>query len=442
MTELQSQAQALANGQAPASWLDSIREQGLSRFVGVPWPSRRTELWKYTSVANIGKKQLSRPADERTSATLAELLPQSVSIEMDATRLVFINGQFAPQVSDELPPGVTTFAGADAKAQEQIQQQLGRLLDSEKHLFAALNESTLEQGLLIYVERGLRLSKPICLINYSEGDHALLASTRVVIVLDDEAQAEIVEQFHSEDDAQANLVAAYTEATVGAGASLTHYRLNLEEGGVTHMGGVAVELGRDARFNGFAMARGAELIRNDYDIFHRGPGAHADLNGVYLPREKQVVDYHTNVQHCVPHCTTSEVFRGIIGDSAKAVFNGRIHIHQDAQKTLAELSNKNLLTSNKAEVDTKPELEIYADDVRCAHGATVAQLDSDSLYYLQTRGIDREQAQVMISFGFINELIQAIDNQAIADYLVPIMARQFSGMKELLEMEAQAFDAI
>src|SRR5690606_1969516 len=156
------------------------------------------------------------------------------------------------------------------------------------------------------------------------------------------------------------------------------------------------------------LAQGSRLKRIDYQVNHCGEGAELDLQGVYLPRNSQLVDYHTNVRHMVPRCTSREIFRGIIADSARAVFNGRIYIHPHAQKTLAELSNKNLLTSNKAEVDTKPELEIYADDVKCAHGATVSQLNANALYYLQSRGVSRQDAEVMLSFGFINEVLQDI----------------------------------
>ena len=196
------------------------------------------------------------------------------------------------------------------------------------------------------------------------------------------------------------------------------------------MGGVHVNLHRDARFHGFTLAQGSRLKRIDYQLNMRGEGAHMELNGVYLPRNKQVIDYHTNVEHCVPNCTSNEVFRGIIGDSAKAVFNGRIHIHPKAQKTLAELSNKNLLTSRTAEINTKPELEIYADDVRCAHGATISQLDETSLYYLQSRGISAADATTMLSFGFINELLNQVPEQAIQDYLRPRLSSLFGQASE------------
>ncbi|MDO6746040.1 Fe-S cluster assembly protein SufD [Gilvimarinus sp. 1_MG-2023] len=430
MGVLQTRVLELAEQQSAPDWLSGLREQGAERFAATPWPTRRTEHWKYTPLAGLAKKVLT------PSETSSVDFQSVVSVQSPAYRLVFVNGVFAESLSDSLPAEITLLASANAEQSALIQQHLGRLADSREHLFAALSESTLEQGALMYVQAGQQLDKPVYLLNYSTGDAAQLSSTRHLVVLGEGAEAEIIEQFNTDSDQQNNLVASYTEIVMAANAKCKHYRLNLEGEGITHVGGVFVELGRDAQFNGFAFAKGAELIRNDYVLTHRGSGAHVDLNGVYLPRGKQVVDYHTNIQHCVPHCTSSEVFRGIIGDRAKAVFNGRIHIHQDAQKTLAELSNKNLLTSNKAEVDTKPELEIYADDVRCAHGATVAQLDDESLYYLQTRGIDKDQAQIMISFGFINELIQGIDNSAVVDFLLPIIAQQFGRSESLLQMEA------
>ena len=209
---------------------------------------------------------------------------------------------------------------------------------------------------------------------------------------------------------------------------MQHYRINLEQEELIHIGGVHVDLWRDARYSGFTLAEGSVLKRIDYQLNHRGQGADAKLNGVYLPRNNQLIDYHTNVEHAVPHCTTSEVFRGIIGDSARAVFNGRIHIHQDAQKTLAEMSNRNLLTSDKAEVDTKPELEIYADDVKCAHGATISQLDATAMYYLQSRGLSAAQARTMLSLGFINELLLELPQEAIRDYLQQHLQTYFAGM--------------
>ena len=285
----------------------------------------------------------------------------------------------------------------------------------------------------LHVARNQKLETPLYILNVATPEaSAAVASQRLLVVLEEGSEAEVIEHFASDAREQNGFVNSLTEVVVGANARLQHYRINLEEENLLHVGGVHVDLHRDARFHGFTLAQGSRLKRIDYQLNMRGEGAHMDLNGVYLPRNKQVIDYHTNVEHCVPHCTSNEVFRGIIGDSAKAVFNGRIHIHPKAQKTLAELSNKNLLTSRTAEINTKPELEIYADDVRCAHGATIAQLDETSLFYLQSRGISAADATSMLSFGFINELLNQVPEQAIQDYLRPRLASLFGQGDEAL----------
>jgi Fe-S cluster assembly protein SufD len=233
-------------------------------------------------------------------------------------------------------------------------------------------------------------------------------------------------QYVSSDQTQNCFTNGVTELHLSSGARMHHYRLHQEQQGALHIGGVHASLNRDAFLNSFHMALGSELKRIDVVINHDGEGAHCMLNGVYLPQQDQHVDYHTCIEHRVPNCTSSENFRGIIGGNGRAVFNGRIHIHPDAQKTLAELSNKNLLTSDKAEVDSKPELEIYADDVKCAHGTTVAQLDELAMHYFQTRGISAKKAEVMLSYGFIKELINEVQHPEIAEYLTPLLAELFA----------------
>ena len=228
-------------------------------------------------------------------------------------------------------------------------------------------------------------------------------------MLEDNAEAELIEHYASDMHAQNGFVNSLTEVVVGNNAQVQHYRINLEQEDLLHVGGVHVNLQRDARFHGFTLAQGSRLKRIDYQVNMLGEGAHLDLNGIYLPRNRQVIDYHTNVEHCVPHCTSNEVFRGIIGDSAKAVFNGRIHIHPQAQKTLAELSNKNLLTSRSAEINTKPELEIYADEVEASHGATVGQLDEDAVFYLCTRGLSDARARRLLTGAFCRAVTDTLN---------------------------------
>ncbi|HEY7885975.1 MAG TPA: Fe-S cluster assembly protein SufD [Cellvibrionaceae bacterium] len=431
MSEFQQQALSLALAQTAAPALSAVRERGAARLRTARWPDRRTERWKYTPLAALERTDFSAADSTARAANDAPM------IDLDAYRLVFINGQFQADVSSELPSQLTHFSTADAEQTQLIAQHLGRLAASDEHVFAAVNEATLCDGVLLHLADDVALDKPVYVVHLADETTPSIASARLLVLLGKHARATIIEHFATVNAEQRGFLSAQTEIILNEGAHCEHYRLHLEDEQVSRVGGVYVELLHNSQFNGFTLSKGAALLRTDYGIFHRGEGAHAELQGLYLPRNKQLVDYHTNVQHCVPHCTTNEIFRGIIGDSAKAVFNGRIHIHPDAQKTLAQLSNKNLLTSNKAEIDTKPELEIYADDVRCAHGATVAQIDEQALYYLQSRGINRQQAQVMLSFGFVNELIANLSNRDVANYLLPELTAQF-GLEALVFDEDEA----
>lgn len=429
MTDFQQIALNLASSQSSPDWLQGLRERGALSWQSAKWPSRKTEMWKYTPLTPL---QQDSPA-QWAAASQEDWQSQVDLIDIDATRLVFVNGQFAADLSSELPSGVVRFADANADQQQLIQQKLGTVVDAERHLFAALSNAWASDGILIHVPAAQSLGKPVYLINVSTAQaEASVSNQRVLVVLDENSQAELIEHYLSTDSRQNGFVNSLTEVVVGANAQLQHYRINLEQEDLLHVGGVHVNLHRSARFHGFTLAQGSRLKRIDYQVNHRGEGAHLELHGVYLPRNKQLVDYHTNVEHCVPHCTTNEVFRGIVGDSSKAVFNGRIHIHPQAQKTLAELSNKNLLTSPTAEIYTKPELEIYADDVRCAHGATISQLNQTSMFYLQSRGISRADAISMLSFGFINELLDQVPEVAVQNYLRPRLTTLFGQGNELL----------
>ncbi|MCP5358305.1 MAG: Fe-S cluster assembly protein SufD [Pseudomonadales bacterium] len=411
--DFQQRALQLAGEQTSAAWLDALRYEGTEQWLAAAWPGRRTELWKYTPL-----NSLQRGDFRRWGAGQSCDLADDALLTLDAIRLVFVNGEFDAEASDCQAAEVVRFSQANTEQRQVIATHLGKIVDTKRHLFASLSNAWVNDGVLVHVPRNAALKKPVYLVHVSTpGAEAATVNQRTLIVLEDSATAEVIEHFISDEQAQNGFVNSLTEISIGANAALTHYRMNLEEEHLLHIGGVHVVLQRDARYHGFTLAEGSTLKRLDYQIYHRGQGAHADLNGVYLPRNNQLLDYHTNVEHEVPHCTTSEVFRGIIADSARAVFNGRIHIHPDAQKTLAELSNKNLLTSDKAEVDTKPELEIYADDVRCAHGATVAQLDQTAMFYLRSRGLSETQASTMLSFGFVNELLQELPREEVREHL-------------------------
>jgi Fe-S cluster assembly protein SufD len=435
MSDFQHQAIRLTAQQQPLSWLATLRNKATDEWLAQPWPTRKTEHWKYTPMQSLQKTLLhtwGAAANEALDKALQDEL-----IPLDAYRLIFINGVFDAKHSSNLPESIVRFSQANAAQQTLIEKYLGTIVEGERHLFATLNNAWLDDGVLLHVPRNQRLEKPVYIVNIVTAV-AAASNQRVLIILDENSQAEVVEHYFSSADAQNGFANALTEIHLGDNASLHHYRLNLEEEHAQHMGAVHVDLQRNARLRGFALALGANLMRVDYQLNHRGSGAELDLQGIYLPRNQQVVDYHTNICHWVPQCKSNEVFRGIVSDSAQAIFNGRIYIHKDAQKTLAELSNKNMLTSNKAEVNTKPELEIYADDVKCAHGATISQLNANARYYLQSRGLSRAEADVMLSFGFINELLEQIAQPVVHDYLQPRLAKLFGRDNSLIDASVLA----
>lgn len=431
MTDFQQQAIRLAAQQQSPAWLAPLRQQAAAQWLQTLWPTRKTEHWKYTPLLPLQKSGFASWASNDNKA--AELLASEL-MDLDATRLVFVNGIFDPERSTDLPMEVVRFSAANAEQQCVINAHLGKIVDGDQHLFATLSNAWAADGLLLHVARQQSLAKPVYIVHVSTPTiEPAVANQRLLVVLEEGASATVIEHYLSTAAQQNGFVNSLTEVVVGDNAALQHYRLNLEEENLLHVGGVHVRLDRSARLRGFTLAQGSRLKRIDYQVNHCGEGAELDLQGVYLPRNNQLVDYHTNVRHMVPRCTTREIFRGIIADSAHAIFNGRIYIHPDAQKTLAELSNKNLLTSNKAEIDTKPELEIYADDVKCAHGATVSQLNATAMYYLQSRGVSRQEAEVMLSFGFINELLEQIVEPGVQDYLRPHLARLFGRDNDLLQ---------
>ena len=426
--EFQQQAINLGKQQSVLDWLATAREQGQNAWQSHVWPTRKTEAWRYTSLLPVENEQW------QLSDAGSDALPQSALselIEMDAYRLVFVNGQLNAELSSELPVTLVSFTDADTDQQVVIQQHLNQVADQGTHLFTALSSSLLQQGVLLHLTQNQRLEKPVYIVHINDKANAKVTNARLLIVLESGSEAQVVEHFFSTDDQDRGWINAVTECSVGANASLRHHRINLESEQALHTGVVHVALAESARFNGFTLANGSRLKRIDYHIKHLGSGSDLQLNGIYLPRHQQRVDYHTCVEHVVPHCTTTEVFRGVIADSARAVFNGRIHIHQDAQKTLAEMSNRNLLTSDQAQVNTKPELEIYADDVRCAHGATVSQLNDEALFYMTSRGISEAEARVMLSFGFVNELVEGVELEALKQWLRPRIAHMFGQSDQL-----------
>jgi Fe-S cluster assembly protein SufD len=411
-----------------------LNKSGAESFLQQEIPTRKTEAWKFTSLYNFtaNEEGYGRLAETHNAAGLDGI---TTIPALNAQRLVFVNGQYSEELSsNESLSNVVRFSQANETQQAIIADNLGTAIEQEKHIFAALNNATSTDGVLVHIEKNEQLKTNIQITHITTAQaKPFTVAARLLIVLETGAQATVIEHFASNDAEQNCFVNAVTEAKVGANAHLNHYRLQLMQEGSIQIGGVHVDLGRDANYDSFQLGLGAKIVRNDINVNHNVGGSHCELVGVYLPQNKQLIDFHSNIEHKVANCTTNEVFRGIMADKSKAVFNGRIHIHPDAQKTLAQLSNKNLLLSNDATINTKPELEIYADDVRCAHGATIAQLDEQARFYLRSRGISAAEADVMLSFGFINELLENLELDAIRNLIRPLLAQRFGRDEELMK---------
>ena len=410
---------------ATPDWLRARRDAGREAWLASSLPTRKTESWKYTSTLPIQRDFVPAEPSTASRAELGFDYP-----DLGGCQLVFVDGFLREDLSrPDLPQGVelVRFSNADAAQAAAIDRHLGAAVDSGRHLFAHLNDAALADGVFLAVKPGVNIEKPVHLVWLTATrQHAFTVNQRLLVLAGADSSASVVEHFGCAGKGTA-FTNGITELILENGAQLHHHRLHLEQASALHVGGVHALLGRDSTLDSFHLALGSELKRLDIAVHHRGTGAHCNLNGIYLLGGREHVDYHTCIEHVAPHCTTDEVFRGIVGDEASAVFNGRIHIHPGAQKTRAELSNRNLLTSNHAEVNTKPELEIYADDVQCAHGATVARPDPGSLHYLRTRGVSAERAETMLSVGFVNEVAEKVNIEPLRDYIVSLLAQRLSG---------------
>jgi Fe-S cluster assembly protein SufD len=408
-------AHVIERAAAVDDWLSPVRAEALAKLKEQSWPGRRTEAWRYTSLHAV--EDLSLPTESNAQAEAPAIKG------LDAIDLVFVDGRLTSDLAAlDLPEGLTIRSLTD---KSDIAEQVFTQVKPSHHLFGLVNDVLATQGIVIDVAPNATIERPIRVVNFATDN--VESHTRVLVSLGENAKATVIE--HGSGTGH-SLNTAFAEYDIADNARLEHYRFALHQGEAIHVGGSHFKLANKSRLNSTLIGYGSQLTRLDVDIIHAGEYAHAKFNNAYLLAPKEHFDLHSTIEHAMPNGTTEENARGIIGDKAKAVFNGRIHIHRDAQKTLAELNNRNLLLSRGAQINTKPELEIYADDVQCAHGATVAEIDEEALYYLLTRGIDKQKALVMLNFGFVQEMVFDMPNEALAEWLQPILKQRFEDMME------------
>jgi Fe-S cluster assembly protein SufD len=414
-------------GGTEPKWLESARGEALERVREQGIPSMKQEAWRYTGLKSLAEQPFT-VCTETLTAVEKEDLEEVLVPGLSAYRAVLVNGRFLPNLSDldGLPEGVRAgglraILEADPDA---LEGRLNLLACEGSQVFSALNTAGLDDGLVLLLPAGARVDRPIEVIHLSIGmDEPRVAQPRHLVALGDGAGVQLIERYVSLGQSL-YCTNSVLEIILGRGADLEHSRIQLESPNAFHIAGLYLSQDAESRYRGVNIGLGAAWARTDLTTRFTGEKAECDLKGLYLAGDRQVMDHHLDVDHAVPSCASREDFKGILYGKGRAVFDGRIHVAPDAQKTDAHLSNKNLLLSRNAEVDTKPQLEIFADDVKCSHGTTVGQIEPEMLFYLRSRGIAAPLARRMLCLGFAGEIIDALGSEPLREHVAEEVGRR------------------
>lgn len=423
----------LTGNQKP--WFHRTRKAAISHFAELGLPTTRHEEWRFTNLAPLTKIPFQLVADgELDGVTVESLEPFSFG-GLDGTRLVFVNGRFSEELSSIRPLHnglqVGSLAAALDSDRERVEPYLARHASYQDHAFVALNTAFVEDGAFVYVPPGKVVEHPLHLLFLSTSlDEPQVSHPRNLIVVGDNSKVTIVESYVGLDGG-VYFTNAVTEVIAGQNAVIDHCKLQQESEKAFHIATLAIHQARGSNFTSHSISLGGKFVRNDVNARLDAEGVECTLNGLYLARGQQLVDNHTLIDHAKPHCNSHEVYKGVLDGRSKGVFNGKIIVRPDAQKTDAKQNNKNLLLSNEAVIDTKPQLQIYADDVKCTHGATIGQLDNEAIFYLRSRGIGTEDARNMLTYAFANDILSRIKIDAVRTHLDAALLRWFQKGQEM-----------
>jgi Fe-S cluster assembly protein SufD len=395
-----------------STWPNATEALALAH--SLPIPTTRSEAWKYTRVAKLFSQPYAAPKGDAT-VTLPARLP------FETSRVVFVNGHFRADLSDDLKTdkGIVIDNLKQHLAHGPVKAHYGQVAPIGDRLFTAMNAAAPTHGLIILATKGTKTSKPVHVLHITSGDQQLI-QPRDLFMLHEGAEVEVIIEYIG-SDASSSLVNSIRESVVGEGASLTIHLLQNEANGPSHIGLDGVTIGAKGRFSIDTTTLNGSLVRNEVNVALAGPEAHAELNGVYVLNGSTHCDNHTYIGHDVPDCTSDELYKGIVAEKGTGVFNGKVYVKQDAQRTRAYQSNANILQGDDAKVYTKPELEIYADDVKCSHGCTIGRLDEKGLFYLRSRGVSESEARRMLSHAFMTDVLERIMNEDWRKHLASLI---------------------
>ncbi|MGH9936123.1 MAG: Fe-S cluster assembly protein SufD, partial [Blastocatellia bacterium] len=422
-------------------WLAHLREKAGEAFESLDFPTTRVEEWKYTNVAPILKVAYREPFDPGLNGlgklTVGEIEPFTFAESRDS-QLVFVNGSFARGLSSVA--GVAALpGGCVAGALDEIPHEhanvardhLAAYADYRESAFIALNTASIGDGAFVYIPAGKAVETPIHLLFISTAEEPVVSHPRVLIVAGAGAIATIVESYVSLGE-EVYFTNAVTEVVVGEGACINHYRLQEESGRAFHIATTQVHQERASDYTSYAISLGAEIARHDLSVELTDENIETTIDGLYVVTGRQHSDNHTTIDHQKPRSVSHQLYKGILDGRSRAVFNGKVFVREGALLTDARQLNKNLLLSPDAHVDTKPQLEIFADDVKCAHGATVGQLEDEELFYLSTRGLTPERARALLTYGFAEDVISKIKLKSVRERLDRITLDK---LRQSLEIE-------
>ena len=402
--------------QAPA-WVKERRERAAKRFAEVGFPTVRNEDWRFTNVAPIAdaKFPLAQGVFKQAPALI-----NAVHVP-GAVRLTICNGEFVPALSElsTLPKGVKITGLRDGARDnaDGLEQHLAKTFEINSHPFAALNTSHLDDGVAIFVAKGAVIETPIHIVTLTGSDTGAVAShPRVLVVAGQNSQVRIAQTFIGADGA-AYFTNSVAEVVVGEGGIVDYYTDQRESESAFHVANLQAHVSARGVFSSHAFLTGARIMRHDIGVALKGEGADCTMNGVYLADGDRLMDTHSSLDHAMPHCTSHELYKGILAGKARAVFNGRIIVRIDAQKTDAKQTNRALLLSDEATINSNPQLEIFADDVKCTHGAAVGQLDEEAMFYLMARGLTRIEARDMMLHAFAGEVLDGLKIPALREQI-------------------------
>lgn len=411
---------------AGPEWLEALRRRARDRFAAEGLPTRKDEAWRYTSLDPL-LAQVFYPAasTEKDLRALRDLLPERT----DNYRLVLLDGRFSPALSylPAPPAQASGLATALGHPDSHRLESLGTLSGNAAHPFRDLNTALFEDGALIRIPAGVRLDRPLELLHVSSGrGESQIYQPRHLVLIEPEAELVLLER-HIALTQGLYLNNLVSEIRLGEGASLVHERLQEEAGNAFHLAALHLHMRADSRYRCVTAALGAAWSRTEFHVAFAAPGAESEIHGLYLAGDQQLVDHHVDVVHAVPGCSSQELFKGILDGRGRAVFDGRVLVERNAQKTAAHLANANLMLSRNAEVDTKPQLEIYADDVQCSHGTSVGQLEPEALFYLRSRGIGETEARKLLCLGFAGEILEAYSEPALRERAEGLIRARLDG---------------